>query len=403
MAIAAALALQPRILALDEPTSQLDPSGAEDVLDAVRRLNEELGITVVLAEQRLERVVGFADRIRLLRPGGHDLDGSPEDGLAALRPSARSAGGVAGTHRGVGPVAADGQGRPAHGAADRVRAVAVAGRSSRARTSSRPSMVDRLSIGYGASRVLESVTFDVRPGELVAVMGRNGTGKSTLLRAMVGLHAIDSGSARIAGMNPATARTQEIGKRVGFLPQRAASLLFHETVANDVAAALASRGAKASELDALLDRFALNHLRDRYPLDLSAGEQERAALAVTLAGDPSVVLLDEPTRGMDALRKRELAELFLQLRERGVAILMATHDVELVAMVATRVLLLGDGGIVAQGGTREVLAGSLTFGTQMNRVFGNGWMTVDDVVRGQHADWETTLMNVQFAGMDRSQ
>ena len=106
---------------------------------------------------------------------------------------------------------------------------------------------------------------------------------------------------------------------------------------------------------------------------------------------------------MDALRKRELAELFVQLRESGVAILMATHDVELVANVATRVLLLGDGGIVAQGGTREVLAGSLSFGTQMNRVFGNGWLTVDDVVRARQPDWETTLVDAAFTGVGRTE
>jgi energy-coupling factor transport system ATP-binding protein len=264
-------------------------------------------------------------------------------------------------------------------------------------------VADRVSIGYDRARVLESVSFDVRPGELVAVMGRNGTGKSTLLRALMGLHTIDAGRARIAGFDPAADRTQKIGRHVGFLPQRAASLLFHETVAEDVAAALQSRGARPDELDELLNRFALGHLRERSPLDLSAGEQERAALAVTLAGGPNVVLLDEPTRGMDALRKHELAELFIQLRERGVAILMATHDVELVAAVATRVMLLGDGGIVAQGGTREVLAGSLTFGTQMNRVFGNGWLTVDDVLRERGLDWDTTPMGVRFVGMDRSE
>jgi energy-coupling factor transport system ATP-binding protein len=272
------------------------------------------------------------------------------------------------------------------------------------RPDTEPAIVaDRVSIGYERSRVLESVSFDVRPGELVAVMGRNGTGKSTLLRALMGLHAIDSGKASIAGFDPATSRTQEIGRRVGFLPQRAASLLFHETVADDVASALESRGARRDGLDELLNRFALGHLRDRSPLDLSAGEQERAALAVTLAGDPAVVLLDEPTRGMDALRKRELAELFVRLRERGVAILMATHDVELVAQVATRVMLLGDGGIVAQGGMREVLAGSLTFGTQMNRVFGNGWLTVDDVLPGRGPDWDTTHMDARLAGLDRSE
>jgi energy-coupling factor transporter ATP-binding protein EcfA2 len=119
-----------------------------------------------------------------------------------------------------------------------------------------------------------------------------------------------------------------------------------------------------------------------------------------LAGDPQALLLDEPTRGMDALRKRELAELFLELRARGVAVLMATHDVELVARVVTRVVLLGDGGVVAQGGTREVLAGSLTFGTQMNRVFGNGWLTVDDVVHAPLPDWDNAPVEMQRLGMD---
>ncbi len=400
VAIAAALALQPRILALDEPTSQLDPSGAEDVLDAVRRLNEELGITVVLAEQRLERVVGFADRIRLLRPGWHDLDGPPGDVLRVCDPRLVPPVALLGRLEGWEPMPLTV--KDARRAVQRGGFVPQPSPVDSPRPDTEPAIsVNRLSIGYENVQVLESVSFDVRPGELVAVMGRNGTGKSTLLRALMGLHKIDSGSVRINGLDPATARTQEIGKRVGFLPQRAASLLFHETVADDVAAALASRGANASELDIVLDRFALGHLRNRFPLDLSAGEQERAALAVTLSGNPAVVLLDEPTRGMDALRKRELAALFVQLRESGVAILMATHDVELVAQVSTRVMLLGDRGIVAQGGTREVLAGSLTFGTQMNRVFGNGWLTVDDVVRGYGSDWETMVMDASYAGMDR--
>ena len=260
-------------------------------------------------------------------------------------------------------------------------------------------VLDRLAIGYGKARVLEDVSLDVRPGELVAIMGRNGTGKSTLLRSLMGLHRIDSGRARIAGLDPATGRTEQIGRKVGFLPQRAASLLYSVTVEADIRAALESRGAPPERLDELIDRFSLGHLRHRYPLDLSAGEQERAALAVALAGEPAVVLLDEPTRGMDAIRKQALAELLGRLREQGCAIVMATHDVELVARVATRVVLLGDGGVVAEGGTREVLAGSLTFGTQMNRVFGNGWLTVDDVVRTRIPDWDNAVVQPRF-GLD---
>jgi energy-coupling factor transport system ATP-binding protein len=399
VAIAAALALQPRILALDEPTSQLDPAGAEDVLDAVRRLNEDLGITVVLAEQRLERVVGFTDRMRLLRPGWGDLDGHPRDVLRECDPRLDPPVALLGRIQGWDPLPLT--------VKDARRTVARTGfepavspidpqRPNRAPVT----VFQDVTVGYGKTPVLEDVSFEVRPGELVAIMGRNGTGKSTLLRAAVGLHPMTGGVVSIAGMNPAVDRTQAIGKKVGFLPQRAAALLFHETVEADVADALDSRGADRGELDDLLDRFALGHLRARNPLDLSAGEQERAALAVALAGSPAVMMLDEPTRGMDAVRKQELAELFLQLRARGVAVLMATHDVELVARVATRVVLLGDRSVIAQGGTREVLAGSLTFGTQMNRIFGNGWLTVDDVVRAPLPDWDNARMETLRSGTE---
>lgn len=399
VAIAAAMAMQPRILALDEPTSQLDPAGAEDVLHAIRQLNEELGITVVLAEQRLERVAGFADRMRLLRSDAGDLEGHPTEVLRRCDPRLDPPVALLGRLGGWEPLPLT--------VKDARRMVVQTGFEPASspvdpeRPDTAPAIVlDRVRIGYGASPVLEDVSFDVRPGELVALMGRNGSGKSTLLRALMGLHKLDRGMARIAGLDPASGRPQVIGRKVGFLPQRAASLLFHETVEADIVSVLESRGASRSGLEALLDRFALGALRSRSPLDLSAGEQERVALAVALAGDPAVALLDEPTRGMDGIRKHELAELFVQLRDSGVAIVMATHDVELVAQVATRVVLLGDGGIVAEGGMREVLAGSLSYGTQMNRVFGNGWASVDDVVRVRMADWDNMRMELPRAGLD---
>lgn len=399
VAIGAALALQPRILVLDEPTSQLDPAGADDVLHAIRQLNEELGITVVLAEQRLERIVGFTDRMRLLRPGWHDLDGHPVDVLrtcdARLDPPVALLGRIEQWESLPLTV------KDARRMAARIGYEPASSPIDLERPDTEPAIVlDRVSIGYGKASVLEDISFDARPGELVAIMGRNGTGKSTLLRAMMGLHPVDRGNVRIAGLDPRNDRPQVIGRNVGFLPQRAASLLFHETVENDISAALTSRGADQGELDSLLDRFALGHLRKRSPLDLSAGEQERAALAVALAGNPRVLLLDEPTRGMDPLRKQELAKLFVQLRTFGMTIVMATHDVELVALSATRVVLLGDSSIIAQGGVREVLAGSLTFGTQMNRVFGNGWLTVDDVVRGLGPDWDNMMVELRRSGME---
>lgn len=382
VAIAAALALQPRILALDEPTSQLDPAGAEDVLAAVRRLNEEIGITIVIAEHRLERIAGFADRLRLLDPDGPGLDGPPRSVFGVCDPNVIPPIPLLGRIQGWNPLPLTvKEGRTG---VDEHRFVPEPAPLDAPRPDVAPIVaLDRVEIGYGPVRFLRSVSFDVRPGELVALMGRNGSGKSTLLRAMMGLHPLDAGQIRIAGFDPATTRTQAIAQRVGFLPQRASSLLIHETVEDDVAAAFAARGRSPAELDSWLRRFDLTGVRERSPLDISAGEQERAALAVVLAGDPAVVLLDEPTRGMDPARKRALMDEFRAMRDRGAAILMATHDVELVSHVATQVVLLGDDGIVARGGTREVLAGSLTYGTQMNRLFGNGWLTVDDVLRGE--------------------
>ena len=231
--------------------------------------------------------------MRSLRPGWRDLDGHPREVLRECDP------------RVVPPVALlgriEGWDALPLTVKDARRTVARLGFEPAVspvdppRPDLAPAIVfENVTLGYGKAPVLDGISFDVRPGELVAIMGRNGTGKSTLLRASMGLHPIEGGTVNIAGMNPVDDRTQAIGKRVGFLPQRAASLLFHETVEADVAAALESRGADRSGLDNLLDRFALGNLRDRYPLDLSAGEQERAALAVTLAGNPRVLLLDEP-------------------------------------------------------------------------------------------------------------
>jgi energy-coupling factor transport system ATP-binding protein len=166
------------------------------------------------------------------------------------------------------------------------------------------------------------------------------------------------------------------------LPQRARTLLFNESVADEVRFTIRQRQEPEETLRNVLREFDLEHLRDRHPFDLSVGEQERLALAVTMAGNLPVLLLDEPTRGLDAIRKHELARSLRQRAACGAAMVMATHDVELAAAVASRVVILGHQEIIAQGGPREILSGSLTYSTQINKVFGNGLLTVDDVGRG---------------------
>jgi energy-coupling factor transporter ATP-binding protein EcfA2 len=385
VAVAAALALQPSILALDEPTSQLDPWGAEEVLAALDRLNEDLGLTVVLAEHRLERVVAHADRLTVLAPGGTlALDGPPRETLCQA--DVNSLPGLLALGRRLSwdplPLSIkDGRAAQRRDAA-LGRMPAPVGPDPAPPGGSPVIALQRVNAGWDRYSVLRNVDLEVRPGELVALMGRNGSGKTTLLRLVAGLHRPSSGKVLIAGQDTARLHPADIAQTVGYLPQNPSALFFAETLRAELAFTLRHHRQSGLDLEATLAALGLEHAIDRHPRDLSGGERERAALAAVLVGGPRVLLLDEPTRGMDAVRKRALVATLHRLRDDGVAILLTTHDVELVAEVATRVALLGDGRIVADGGPRTVLSGSLTFTTAVNKLYGDGFLTPADVLAG---------------------
>lgn len=384
VAVAAALALQPKVLVLDEPTSQLDPWGAEDVLAALQRLNDDLGLTVILAEHRLERVVGHVDHVRLLLDDA-TLDGDPATvlGIAPVDltpPIVRL-----GRELGWSPLPLTiKEGRrwtqrspmpPQPPVDPAVPAIA-------------PVLeVQGLVAGYGGRVAVQGVDLAVRPGELVAVMGRNGSGKTTLLRTVMGFHRATEGWVLLSGRDATRLAPAEIARDCGYLPQDPTSMLFNETVREELAFTRRHhpRGQAVAEdrIGELLATLDLTPLADAHPHDLSSGERERLALgAIVVAGTP-VLLLDEPTRGMDYRRKAALGRELTRLREAGVAIVMATHDVELVATIATRVVLMGEGKVIADGGPRTVLSGSMTFATQVNKLYGGGFLTVEDVIGRQ--------------------
>ncbi|MDQ3512500.1 MAG: ATP-binding cassette domain-containing protein [Chloroflexota bacterium] len=382
VAVAAALALQPSILVLDEPTSQLDPHGAEDVIAALNRLNEDLGLAVVLAEHRLERVVAHADRMRFVAgPGVTPIDGSPAAVLSQMDPVS------------VPPVVALGRAMGWDPLPLTVRAARAAAEEDGRRPASPPAdpaiggepvvRVAGLATGYGPRTVLRGVDLDLRPGELVALVGRNGIGKTTLLRSLVGLHRPVRGTVRVGPHDAIRTETATLARVVGYVPQQPDRLFFAPTVREELAFTRHHLGAGGEDIDALLDRLDLAGMAERNPRDLSGGERQRAALAAILAGGPRVLLLDEPTRGMDAAWKRSLGAMLRRwCAEEGMAVLMATHDIELVARFATRVVMLGDGEVIADGPPREVLPASLSFAPQINRVYGGSILTVEDVVGG---------------------
>ena len=396
VAIAAALALRPQILILDEPTSQLDPQSAEDVLNALVRLNSDLGLTILLAEHRLERVLPFVDRILYL----------PANGAALLVGEARAVLQqiewgpplvMLGKALGWEPLPLtikEGLRFSRRFPVSSEQLSVSSEQSVKVSRSGAPSAeplirVRQLEAGYARQAILKGVNFDLWPGEIVALLGRNGAGKTTLLKSLVGLVRPQRGSIQVAGRELAKQSVAEICRTVGYLPQDPNALLFAETVREEMLITLRNHGLAAKPNrplpvtpDDLLARLQLSDKATAYPRDLSVGERQRVALAAIMITKPVALLLDEPTRGLDYGAKAQLAKLLQEWRNAGMAILLVTHDVELAALLADRVVLMSQGEIIAEGAPGEVLSASPLFAPQVARLFpGTQWLTVADVLK----------------------
>jgi energy-coupling factor transport system ATP-binding protein len=358
-AIAGALAAAPQALVLDEPTSQLDPQGADDVLAAIGRLNADLGTTVLLAEHRLERAAPLAHHVAVLEGGRVAALGLPGPVLAGFpgAPSVTALGRVLGWD--PPPLTVREARARALGGADGL-AVAAAQALSAPPTpapATGPTLVSArgITVELGGRAVLRDVSLDVHAGEVVVLLGRNGAGKTTLLRALAGL------------LRP-THGTVAATVAVGCVPQNPNAILFAPTVRAELRETQKLLGrSEDGTVDRWLDALGLQAHADRHPRSLSGGERQRVAIAAVAVGGAPVLLLDEPTRGMDATSRRALHDAVVQHTEHGGAVVLATHDVELAAECATSAVVLGDGDVVAAGAAREVLAGSL-FAPQVLRV-----------------------------------
>ncbi|WP_121832801.1 ABC transporter ATP-binding protein [Streptomyces sp. S1] len=229
---------------------------------------------------------------------------------------------------------------------------------------------------------LRKIDLRVDPGETVALMGRNGAGKSTLLSALVGMIAPTSGTVRIAGREPHATDPRELIRQVGLVPQEPRDLLYADTVGAECAAADADAGAAAGTCRTLVSELLPGVADDTHPRDLSEGQRLALALAVVLTGRPPLLLLDEPTRGLDYAAKARLVGHLRSLAADGHAIVLATHDVELAAELAHRVVILADGEVVADGPTAEVVVSSPAFSPQVAKILApQPWLTVEQVER----------------------
>jgi len=400
VAIGSVLTAGPRVLVLDEPTSALDPAAAEEVLAALTRLVHDLGITVLLAEHRLERVVQYADRVVLVGgPGQPIVVGEPAAVLAEapVVPPVVSLGRLAGwsplplSVRDARRAAAELRTRlaplvPAPDPASvrphaSTSAPAIGQQGSGA--SPAGAVVARttgLHASYGAVNALRDIDVELRAGEVVALMGRNGAGKSTLLSHLVGLTVPGRGRVLVGDREPHTLAAREVVRAAGLVPQDAGILLYHDTVAAECTAGDRDAGLAPGTTRAVLDRLVPDIDARSHPRDLSEGQRLALALAVVLAAEPPLVLLDEPTRGLDYPAKHRLVRILGELAAEGRAVVLATHDVEVVAEVADRAIVLAEGEIVADGPAREVVVHSPVFAPQVAKVLAPApWLTVGEV------------------------
>ena len=386
VAIASALALRPPLLVLDEPTSQLDPQSAEEVLRALVRLNEDLGLTIVLAEHRLERILPYVDHILYLENGRVIVDGAARevvDQIPQLPP-------VADLGRKLGWQPLPLTVKEARRFSSQYSVNLEDGRRKTEDGKDSPSSVLRppsplleakgVSFAYNGCPTLLGVDLQVAPGEAVAVMGRNGAGKSTLLKCMVGLLSPAEGEVWVNGRSTHKREVADICREVGYLPQNPDDLLFADTVADELQFTLNNHGLNHNGVHRLLGELGLGQVTDAYPRDLSVGQRQRVALGAVTITHPRLLLLDEPTRGLDYAAKQDLVAIWRRWLAAGMGLLLVTHDVELVAQIADRVAILSQGEIIAAGKTADILSATPLFAPQIARLFPNrGWLTVQDV------------------------
>ncbi|KUF14653.1 ABC transporter ATP-binding protein [Streptomyces silvensis] len=403
VAIGSVLTAHPRVLVLDEPTSALDPTAAEEVLAAITRLVHDLGVTVLLAEHRLERVVQYADRVLHLPGDGRVVSGPPADvfrtaGVAppvvelgrdaewtplplSVRDARRAAAPLRTRLAGLAVPAA----RPSPAVGDRPRLLDARGVSVRHRGQLLPAV--------------READVELRGGETTALMGRNGSGKSSLLWALQGSGPRTGGTVRVVpwgaggtgdpgvaggpagARDPGAVSATEARRLVGLVPQPPTDLLYLESVRQELDQADAESAlADGPAARAILDRIAPGIDDATHPRDLSEGQKLALVLAVQLSAAPGVVLLDEPTRGLDYRAKAQLTRILDELTAEGRAVVVSTHDVEFVARTAGRVVVMAEGEIVADGPAAEVIVSSPVFAPQVAKVLAPlPYLTVEQV------------------------
>ncbi len=383
--LAAVMVMQPELLILDEPTAQLDPIAAAEFIGTIRKLNREMGLTVLITEHRLEEVIPLCDRLAVLEAGRLLAYDAPRPVIAALakRPELLCA--MPSAARLYHALCCTEGECPLDVREGRRFLTARYGNAVRAlpEEPEPPESAPALSFRdvyfryeRHAPDVLAGTSFTVRTGEVYAILGGNGSGKTTTLSVAAGLNRPYSGKVEVFGQKLQSCKGQSLYRNcLTLLPQDVQTVFLHDTVREELADAAA--GLPLLPCD-------LSHLADRHPYDLSGGEQQLLALARVLATGPRLLLLDEPTKGIDANSRMQLAAILRRLKDTGMTIVLVTHDVEFAALCADRCALFFRGGIVSEGTPRAFFSRNSFYTTaisRMTRGHYDGLHTLPDAVR----------------------
>ncbi|MFJ7934149.1 ABC transporter ATP-binding protein [Sporosarcina sp. NPDC096371] len=398
------LLLKPKVLLLDEPTSQLDPIAAKDLISMLERLNKEMGITIILVEHRLEELFAVADRVLMMNSGEivyegssrqliYDLYTHQDERFIPYVPSISRLYMEQETHPDSGRIpltVKESKQWLATMPSSTDIAVELAKTNDPLKNSSLLAVNDvYFQYDKKGEMILKSFSLHIQRGEFFALVGGNGSGKTTALKTCIGSVKPQRGTARFEGKDTSKLKGKELYEKIAYLPQNPRTYFLHDTIEKEMQGAVVRHQVENGDavITELVNAFGIEHLRHRHPYDCSGGEVQKAALACMLIGKPDMLFIDEPTKGLDPISKERFSQVLAKLHREGLTIMMVTHDIEFAAQHAERCAMMFDGEITVDGTPEQLFKGNYFYTTAINRATRMSPVREVLTLRGAQTTW----------------
>ena len=395
--LASVLVLQPKVLLLDEPTSQLDPVSSKEFIQMVQNLNRDFSITVILSEHRLDEIFHIADRVIMLDKGQIKYEGSPRDVAREIYKKEDKVflNYIPDISRLYFKLDKEKDNMPLTVREGKKWIKNIDIKENNPTNSSskekKNTMINIKNISFKYERekplVLDKLNLDINQSEILSILGGNGAGKSTLLKVVAGAYKPQYGEIYINGGKLYNIDEIERFRHIGYLDQNPTLYFLHDTVEDEIYNRAEKINADEKDVKYLIDLFELNNILHRHPYDISGGEKQKVALTTVLLAKPKILLLDEPTKGIDPISKKKIGELLLNLKKMGITLVMATHDIEFAARFSDRCALLFDGDIKTIEEPKDFFSQNYFYTTSINRIMRDklpNAIIYEDVVQDEH-------------------